>query len=310
MDLGTIVEKLDRYQYKSRNAFIRDLNLIWVNCIKYNTTQGHPLRKMALTMRHKIKELVPSIPDLVVFRESPRSRGLPRIEVALYDHEDSDYEPIVSSQGQPALGPGSKLWEDRSVQECRVFPQPRPDSLGGPTRLSLKDSVLNDNTVQNYAKGFLTNKSTSHKGESQRGDGNEQHHPSLTRERHPIYGNSIFSENRSVYRTDDTGDRFKDSVFERELAKRRTLSTYTYPGGRGKGQKTRSTSVDALEDRKSSREPSEVAIPATSGSAYKLNDSTYGDEIEQTGNPHEKFKCSHTDYFEQPPLFSRRSESA
>ncbi|KAJ9122522.1 hypothetical protein QFC22_001951 [Naganishia vaughanmartiniae] len=71
MDLGTLLKNVKNRMYKSKKSFARDLNLIWANCLTYNSVevsvfcseassfdlitcvdpQGHPLRQQALFMK-------------------------------------------------------------------------------------------------------------------------------------------------------------------------------------------------------------------------------------------------------------------
>ena len=37
MDLGTMTKKMKALQYKSKDEFTQDLDLIWSNCLTYNT---------------------------------------------------------------------------------------------------------------------------------------------------------------------------------------------------------------------------------------------------------------------------------
>jgi len=66
MDIGTMLKKLKTFQYKSKKEFVDDLNLIWQNCLRYNTDKNHHLRKKALYMRKETERLVPLIPDITV----------------------------------------------------------------------------------------------------------------------------------------------------------------------------------------------------------------------------------------------------
>lgn len=104
MDLGTMTKKLKNLAYKSKTEFVTDLNLIWDNCLKYNTEMTHPLRRLANNMRKEAEKLIPLIPDLVI---------RPRAEVEAEERrkqnggeddggDDSDDEPIMSSRGRKA----------------------------------------------------------------------------------------------------------------------------------------------------------------------------------------------------------------
>lgn len=37
MDLGTVLKKVKAQQYKDKSSFKADLDLIWDNCLLYNT---------------------------------------------------------------------------------------------------------------------------------------------------------------------------------------------------------------------------------------------------------------------------------
>ncbi|EFX00934.1 transcriptional activator spt7 [Grosmannia clavigera kw1407] len=112
MDLGTMTKKLKGLQFKSKAEFVADLNLVWDNCLKYNRDMGHPLRRMANSMRKEAEKLIPLIPDLTI-----RSRAEVEAEERRKQNggddggdDDSDDEPIMSSRGRTAgtKGVGTK----------------------------------------------------------------------------------------------------------------------------------------------------------------------------------------------------------
>jgi len=53
-------------EYKSKQDFIKDLNLIWDNCLTYNTVPESIYRKHANRMREKADQLIKIIPDIIV----------------------------------------------------------------------------------------------------------------------------------------------------------------------------------------------------------------------------------------------------
>jgi transcriptional activator SPT7 len=109
MDLGTMTKKLKALQYKSKQEFVDDLNLIWANCLKYNTNPDHFLRKHALYMRKETEKLVPLIPDIVIRDRAEVEAEERRLQLAELDGaEESDDEPIMSSRGRKAPGKSSK----------------------------------------------------------------------------------------------------------------------------------------------------------------------------------------------------------
>ena len=106
-----MTKKLKGVQYKSKQEFVEDLNLIWANCLKYNADPAHYLRKHALFMRKETEKLVPLIPDIVIRDRAEveaEERRLHNAEGDLDGAEDSDDEPIISSRGRKAPGKKAK----------------------------------------------------------------------------------------------------------------------------------------------------------------------------------------------------------
>ena len=56
-------KKLRSGQYKTKNQFAHDLNLIWDNCLVYNASPTHPLRRNATFMRRKANHLLEFLSD-------------------------------------------------------------------------------------------------------------------------------------------------------------------------------------------------------------------------------------------------------
>ncbi|PYH76726.1 histone acetyltransferase SAGA/ADA, catalytic subunit PCAF/GCN5 [Aspergillus uvarum CBS 121591] len=109
MDLGTMTKKLKALQYKSKQEFVDDINLIWSNCFKYNTNPEHFLRKHALYMKKETEKLVPLIPEIVIRDRAEVEAEERRLQLAEMDGADeSDDEPIMSSRGRKAPGKSSK----------------------------------------------------------------------------------------------------------------------------------------------------------------------------------------------------------
>lgn len=109
MDLGTMTKKLKALQYRSKQDFVDDVNLIWSNCFKYNTNPDHFLRKHALYMKKETEKLVPLIPDIVIRDRAEVEAEERRLQMAELDGaEESDDEPIMSSRGRKAPGKSSK----------------------------------------------------------------------------------------------------------------------------------------------------------------------------------------------------------
>ena len=112
MDIGTMMKKLKTLQYKNRTEIVNDLNLIWNNCLAYNSDPNHPLRKKALYLQKKTDELIRHIPDVEVRDRAEveaEERRNARLDAELDGIEDSDdEEPIMASRGRKAPGKSSK----------------------------------------------------------------------------------------------------------------------------------------------------------------------------------------------------------
>lgn len=125
MDLGTMTKKLKAIQYKSKQEFVDDLNLIWANCLKYNANPEHFLRKHALYMRKETEKLVPLIPDIVIRDRAEVEAEERRLQLADLDGaEESDDEPIMSSRGRKAPGKKSK----KGTSTTRTAPETKSET--------------------------------------------------------------------------------------------------------------------------------------------------------------------------------------
>ncbi|KAG8996893.1 Transcriptional activator spt7 [Tulasnella sp. 427] len=63
MDLGTMSKNIKSNRYKNKAEFAADLNLIWDNCLTYNSRPDHPIRRQALFMRKKANHILQRITD-------------------------------------------------------------------------------------------------------------------------------------------------------------------------------------------------------------------------------------------------------
>ncbi|KAL8902434.1 MAG: hypothetical protein Q9207_004727, partial [Kuettlingeria erythrocarpa] len=105
MDLGTMTKKIKNFQYRSKQEFVTDLNLIWSNCLNYNANPEHFLRRHALFMRKEAEKLVPLIPNITVRDRAEveaEERRQHQAEADIDGAEESDDEPIISSRGRKA----------------------------------------------------------------------------------------------------------------------------------------------------------------------------------------------------------------
>ena len=106
-----MTKKLKQLQYKSKQEFVNDLNLIWDNCARYNDNMDHFIRKHGEAMRKASNQLVPLIPDIIIRDRAEyeaEERRLHAAEGDIEGAEDSDDEPIISSRGRKAPGKKAK----------------------------------------------------------------------------------------------------------------------------------------------------------------------------------------------------------
>ncbi|GAA5949495.1 hypothetical protein JCM3765_002680 [Sporobolomyces pararoseus] len=66
MDLATLLKKVRQQSYRTKKAFSEDLDLIWSNCLLYNSHPDHPLRVNAQALREKSHQLLEFITDPVM----------------------------------------------------------------------------------------------------------------------------------------------------------------------------------------------------------------------------------------------------
>ena len=61
MDLSTVLKKLKAFQYFDKHDFAKDLDLIWENCLTYNTSPDSPYRFHAIKMRERCNEALKKV---------------------------------------------------------------------------------------------------------------------------------------------------------------------------------------------------------------------------------------------------------
>ncbi|KAJ6028272.1 hypothetical protein N7540_003848 [Penicillium herquei] len=160
MDLGSMTKKLKGIQYRSKQDFVEDLNLIWTNCLKYNTNPEHFLRKHALYMRKETEKLVPLIPDIVIRDRAEVEAEERRLQMAELDGaEESDDEPIMSSRGRKAPGKSSKKGTAPSRNTPSGSEGPPGGSSSQPSAPTRADS---DTAMEASQNGFGTPPPGSH----------------------------------------------------------------------------------------------------------------------------------------------------
>lgn len=101
MDLNTVMRKLRALQYNSKKEFVDDLNLIWSNCLTYNSDPSHFLRAHAIAMHKKTQALAPLIPDVAI-----RLRAEVEAEAEMLGHQAQEQRKRRNSESN--TGQGSK----------------------------------------------------------------------------------------------------------------------------------------------------------------------------------------------------------
>lgn len=145
MDLATLLKRVKQQTYRTKKAFADDLDLIWSNCLLYNShpvrrqpllrcsnsidlfalQQSHPLRRSAEILRQKSNQLLefitdPSLPTRSLYAatvvQEARQKGSQRGTPALGDEDadgegDSDEERAAGIKSVQA----SRLRRERSM---------------------------------------------------------------------------------------------------------------------------------------------------------------------------------------------------
>ncbi|PYH93260.1 hypothetical protein BO71DRAFT_355600 [Aspergillus ellipticus CBS 707.79] len=154
MDLGTMTKKLKALQYKSKQEFVDDINLIWSNCFKYNTNPEHFLRKHALYMKKETEKLVPLIPEIIIRDRVEVEAEERRLQMAELDGaEESDDEPIMSSRGRKAPGKSSSKKGTAPVRNTPSGSEPPGGQAPQPPGPVRSDS---DAALEGTQNGFAT----------------------------------------------------------------------------------------------------------------------------------------------------------
>ncbi|RAL01627.1 SAGA histone acetyltransferase complex subunit SPT7 [Aspergillus ibericus CBS 121593] len=154
MDLGTMTKKLKALQYKSKQEFVDDINLIWSNCFKYNTNPEHFLRKHAMYMKKETEKLVPLIPEIVIRDRAEVEAEERRLQMAELDGaEESDDEPIMSSRGRKAPGKSSSKKGTAPVRNTPSGSEPPGGQASQPPGPVRSDS---DVAMEGTQNGFAT----------------------------------------------------------------------------------------------------------------------------------------------------------
>lgn len=153
MDIGTMIKRLKQLQYKSKKEFVDDLNLIWANCLKYNSEPAHPLRKKALYMRKETDKLTPLIPEIVI-RDRAEVEAEERRLHAGDEDSDEDDAPIMASRGRKAPKKGGPTASARksvggpsiAVEDASSTPAPDAKPVLHSQASNLRNDLLREDS--------------------------------------------------------------------------------------------------------------------------------------------------------------------
>ncbi|GAA6001668.1 hypothetical protein JCM10207_002256 [Rhodosporidiobolus poonsookiae] len=189
MDLGSLLKKVKQQAYRTKKAFAEDLDLIWSNCLLYNSHPSHPLRHSAETLRAKSNQLLEFITDPAVTQRSilaaslgpagldlrrgsstrigtpdedgdadaesdderGTKRGMSLLNGLNGDYRDSSDSPAPSRAATPGLG--RRLSRKISMGPLgRISPSPEPES---PTELPFEERPAFVRTAEGMQSFFL-----------------------------------------------------------------------------------------------------------------------------------------------------------
>ncbi|WOO84408.1 Transcriptional activator spt7 [Vanrija pseudolonga] len=107
MDLSTVLRNVKTHKYKTKAEFATDLDLIWQNCLTYNTTMNHPLRSVAQYMRQKTDH------QLSVLHDRDERGHNPLLALLAASGAPAELQRAVSQQ--PSVGAPTTAAEDEDA---------------------------------------------------------------------------------------------------------------------------------------------------------------------------------------------------
>ncbi|WFC95889.1 Transcriptional activator spt7 [Malassezia brasiliensis] len=118
MDLGTMQKKLKSGQYKNKAQFQGDLDLIWDNCLLYNASPQHPLRRNATMMRKKANHLLEFLSEKGDIKDILSHWQPPPVQKTT-----EEPQPSAPPVAEPPAPPVHEMEVDDSDQEQAPFTQ-------------------------------------------------------------------------------------------------------------------------------------------------------------------------------------------
>lgn len=130
MDLGTMQKKVKSGQYKNKKQFAHDLNLIWENCLLYNSDPTHPLRRNVAFMRKKADHLLEFISDksdvkdaLVQWGSTAPMTATVNVDgkVANVGTPQTGGAPKKSGEGKQQARKRTRKWDEVKFEDQEAF---------------------------------------------------------------------------------------------------------------------------------------------------------------------------------------------
>ncbi|EPZ33530.1 hypothetical protein ROZALSC1DRAFT_26859 [Rozella allomycis CSF55] len=126
MDLGTMARKLKSFEYQSKSEFASDLNLIYTNCIQYNSSPDSIYRIHATKLKEKYEELLKFVPDIEIKdrddleEDESESKILLTSETVVSVVDDGQFSKFPDLPDQPSIGDEDLAFEDMDNEPLNI----------------------------------------------------------------------------------------------------------------------------------------------------------------------------------------------
>ncbi|KAK4052888.1 Transcriptional activator spt7 [Microbotryomycetes sp. JL221] len=173
MDLATLQKRVKQGLYRNKKAFAEDLDLIWSNCLIYNSLPTHPLRTSAEILRQKSNSLLefisdPALPARSLYAQSLQERAgafsnrSNRATPALDDDEDEQTQSDVEMAAGIRAVQASRLRKEGSVASAvpnGVFGKSSPcngrDATDSPAPSDVSTPLADRRPIRKLVRGPL-----------------------------------------------------------------------------------------------------------------------------------------------------------
>ena len=164
MDLGTVGKNLKNLKYNSKSEFKQDLDLIWSNCLKYNTLPESIYRKHAHMMMKKQEILMKKVPDVVIKsfdyqQEQTEMDSVHNLDTgnSFNSHQDLD---MLNSNGEVVEVPESSVGIDdatvnteQEIEDSMQIDSENSDNENDPSQFDFTQNP--DPIIQQYNKNTV-----------------------------------------------------------------------------------------------------------------------------------------------------------